>query len=204
MLPWLHHCSRGIGQPADGSGSEEVLLESGVIRPTSWSPDGKFILYDDFQKNHIMVLPMTGDRKPFPFLSTPSWNLFGVFSPDGKWVAYPSDESGRFEIYVRPFPGPGGQWQVSAGGGRAPRWRADGRELYYVTEDGRMMAATLATQGATFVPGTPVFLFQTHMPPTGVRPQYDVARDGRFLIVTELESAATEPIHVLLNWKPPK
>jgi Tol biopolymer transport system component len=104
---------------ADGSGSEELLLQSADLkRPDAWSPDGRFILFNSSQNNgDLMVLPMTGggDRKPYPFLSTRFNEEQGVFSPDGKWVAYQSNESGRYEIYVRPFPGPGGQWQISTG-----------------------------------------------------------------------------------------
>lgn len=151
-----------------------------------------------------MVAPLTGDRKPFPFLSTPFSEMQGVFSPDGKWVAYQSDESGRFEIYVRPFPGPGGQWQVSTGGGISPRWRADGRELYYVAPGDKMMVVAAVAQRLTFAPGTPEVLFQTtHMVQGIFKQRYDVGRDGRFLINTELESSSIEPIHLLLNWKPP-
>jgi hypothetical protein len=201
-------------KPADGSGSEVLLLQSAEYKyPDSWSPDGRFILYhylhpqnNNRQNNSrdLMVLPLTGDRKPFPFLSTPFDEQQGVFSPDGKWVAYQSDESGRDEIYVRPFPGPGGQWQVSTGGGTMPRWRADGKELFYLAPDGKLMAAAVVAQGATFVPGTPEALFQTHTPPRANKQQYDVARDGRFLINTELESTTNEPIHLLMNWKQPR
>ena len=197
-------------KPTDGSGSEEVLLESADgKRPNSWSPDGRFILYNSTQNNgDLMVLPLAdnqkpGDRKPFPFLRTPFNEQQGAFSPDGKWVAYQSDESGRFEVYVRPFPGPGGQWQVSTAGGSSPRWRADGKELYYLAPDLKLMAAAVVTQGASITPGTPEALFQTHIVVAPQKQQYDVARDGRFLINTELESATTEPIHLLLNWKPP-
>jgi len=151
-----------------------------------------------------MVLPMTGDRKPFPFLSTPFNEMQGVFSPDGKWVAYQSNESSRFEVYVRPFPGPGGQWQVSTGGGASPRWRADGKELYYLAPDSKLMAAAVVAQGTTFTAAAPEVLFQTHINQGGGnRQQYDVAKDGRFLIDTELQDTSTEPIHLLLNWKPP-
>ena len=150
------------------------------------------------------ALPLAAERKPYPFLSTQFFEGQGVFSPDGKWVAYQSNESGRNEIYVRPFPGPGGQWQISTGGGTSPRWRADGKELYYVAPDNKLMAAAAAVQGGTFVPGTPAALFQIH-PARGInKPQYDVSRDGRFLINTELQETSTEPIHLLLNWHPPK
>jgi hypothetical protein len=192
-------------KPADGSGSEELLFASAENKlPVSWSPDGRFILYRSVQNNgDLMVLPLTGDRKPYPFLSTPFNEENGVFSPDGKWVAYESNESGRDEIYVRPFPGPGGQWQVSTAGGIMPRWRADGKELYYLAPDQKLMAAGVTVQGASLAPGTPEALFQTHVAANINRQPYDVGRDGRFLIVTELESASTEPIHLLLNWHPP-
>ena len=192
-------------KPADGSGNEEILLQSAESkRPNSWSPDGRFILFDsDLNNGDLMVLPLTGDRKPFRFLSTPFNERQGVFSPDGKWVAYQSDESGRNEIYVRPFAGPGGKWQVSTGGGSSPRWRADGKELYFIAPDLKLMAAAAMAQAATFTPGTPEALFQTHLAPAAFTQQYDVSRDGRFLINTELQEASTEPIHLLLNWKPP-
>jgi Tol biopolymer transport system component/predicted Ser/Thr protein kinase len=192
-------------KPANGSGSEEALLQSTENKyPASWSPDGRFILYDSSQNNgDLMVLPLNGERKPFPFLSTPFNEMQGTFSPDGEWVAYQSNESGRFEIYVRPFPGPAGQWQISTGGGTSPRWRADGKELYYLAPDNKLMAAAIVVQGATFTPGTPVALFQTHIVQSFRRQNYDVARDGRFLIDTELQDSATEPIHLLLNWHPP-
>jgi serine/threonine-protein kinase len=123
-------------------------------------------------------------------------------------VAYQSNESGRDEIYVRPFPGPGGQWQVSPAGGSSPRWRAGGPvgeyELYYLAPDLKLMAAAVTVQGGSLAPGTPEALFQTHVVSIVTRQAYDVGRDGRFLIATEVESASTEPIHLLLNWKPPK
>jgi len=192
-------------KPANRSGSEEILLQSADDkRPNSWSPDGRFILYNSSQNDgDLMVLPLTGGRKPFPFLSTPFNEQQGTFSPDGKWVAYQSNESGRNEIYVRPFPGPGGQGQVSTGGGISPRWRADGKELYYVAPDLKLMAAAVVAQGTTFTPGPPEALFQTHIVGSVNKQQYDVSRDGRFLVNTDLESTSTEPIHLLLNWKPP-
>ena len=169
---------------ADGSDNERILLRSAELkRPNSWSLDGRFILYWAGNNNgELMVLPLTGDRKPYSFLSTPFNTQQGVFSPDGKWVAYQSDESGRFEVYVRPFPGPGGQSQVSGEGGHSPRWRPDGKELYYLAQDSKLMAAKVVVQGATFTAGTPEALFQTHINEATNRQQYDVGRDGRFLI----------------------
>ena len=189
---------------ADGLGEEEVLLQSNEFKiPNSWSPDGRFILYDSRQNNgDLMVLPVTGERKPFPFLSTPFKEEMGEFSPDGKWVAYDSDESGRFEVYVRPFPGPGAAWQVSTSGGNSPRWRADGKELYFMAPDSNLMAAPITTHGSAFAAGKPEALFRTHSIFVPSKQQYDVSRDGRFLFVTQLEDISAEPIHILLNWKP--
>jgi serine/threonine protein kinase len=193
-------------KPGDSSGSEQLLLQSADNkRPNAWSPDGRFLLYQSSQNNEdLMILPLFGDNQPYPFLSTPFNEGQGVFSPDGKWVAYQSNEGGRNEIYVRPFPGPGGQWQVSTGGGTSPRWRSDSKELYYLAPDNKLMAVAAAAQGGRFVPGTPQVLFQTHTASGANKPQYDVARDGRFLINTELQDAVTEPVHLLLNWHPPK
>ncbi len=190
---------------ANGTGSEQALMVSKDVKiPTSWSPDGQFLLYTTFLNNNdLMILPLTGDRKPLPFLSTPFTEQQGIFSPDGKWVAYQSNESGRFEVFVRPFPVSGGQWQVSTNGGTSPRWRADGLELYYQGPDNSIMAASAGVQNGAFAPGVPQALF---LPPIVVRPnkpQYDVARDGRFLINTEVPEASAEPIHLLLNWKQP-
>ena len=189
-------------KPANGSGTEDLLLQSPDFkRPNSWSPDGRYILYwVANNKGDLMVLPLSGGL-PFPFLSTPFNEQQGVFSPDGKWVAYQSDGSGSAEVYVRPFPGPGGEAQVSAGGGHSPRWRADGKELYYISPDLKLMAAKVRVQGAAFTAATPASLFQTHINQATNRPQYDVSRDGRFLILTDFPETSTEPIHLLVNWK---
>jgi Tol biopolymer transport system component len=191
-------------KPADGSGSEELLLQSPEDKaPNSWSPDGRFILFSSDRNNgDLMVLPTFGDRTPFPFYSAPFNERQGVFSPDGKWIAYQSNESGQFQISVRPFPGPGGRWQLSTGGGIMPRWRADGKELFYIAPDGRLMATTVTVHGQSLIAGAPEPLFTTHIAMALNKQHYDVSRDGRlFLIDTELET--TEPIHLLLNWKPP-
>ena len=189
---------------ADGSTDDRLLLQSPDLkRPNSWSPDGRCILYWAAQNNgDLMVVPLAGDRKPFPFVSTPFDEQQGVFSPDGRWVAYQSDESGQYEIYVRPFPGPGGASQISAGGGHSPRWRADGKELYYLSPDLKMMAAKVAARGTAFTAVAPESLFPTHTNQATNRQQYDVARDGRFLILTDLPNTSVEPIHLLLNWQP--
>jgi Tol biopolymer transport system component len=204
---------------SSGAGVEERLGASDQGRvPTSWSADGRFLLYEssDPQTNaDLWVVPMVGDRTASVFLKTPFREAKGAFSPDGRWVAYHSNESGRNEIYVRPFVPPGalgtatgtagGQWQVSTVGGIHPVWRPDGRELYYLNPAGAMMAAPITVTGTTLAPGTPVVLFPTRIVGGGVdlqHPrQYDVAPDGRFIINTVLGDAAA-PITLLQNWHP--
>ena len=156
----------------------------------------------------LWVLPVDGDRKPFAFLKTTFEEHRGQFSPDGRFVAYVSNESGPHQIFVRPFPGPGGQWQVSSTGGIQPRWSADGREIYYIAPDGKLMATSLIVKNGAIEPGTPTVLFQTRIPGGGTtaytRQQYDVSRDGRFLVNTTLDEGVTSPITLVLNWKPPE
>ena len=148
---------------------------------------------------------------PSVFLKTPFREGYSVFSPNGRWIAYHSNESGRHEIYVRPFVPPGaaagassGQRQVSTAGGIYPVWRPDGKELFYVDPLSAMMAAPIAVTGSSLEPGTPVRLFPTRIYGGGVEAQqgrqYDVAPDGRFLINMELDTAA--PITLLQNWNP--
>ncbi len=150
---------------------------------------------------------MAGDPKPWPFLNSTFYESGGTYSPDGHWVAYHSDESGRVEIYVRPFPGPGGQWQVSTAGGKDPRWRPDGKELYYIAPDSRLMAAPIASSGTALQPGLPTALFQPRIAGgggrlSGTRQQYDVAPDGRFLINVSVDEGTAAPITVITNWNP--
>lgn len=204
-------------KPSTGAGVEEMLLESLQDKGApGFSADGRFLVYTVFDPESggdLWVLPLQGDRNPFVFLKTNFRENYGQFSPDGRWLAYASDESGRREIYVRPFVAPAaagataqqnaGQWLVSTAGGIHPRWRHDGKELYYIGPDGEMMAAPITATGAALEPGTPVMLFQTRIVGGGVDfgRQYDVARDGRFLINTVLDDTAS-PITILQNWNP--
>jgi Tol biopolymer transport system component len=198
-------------KPASGAGSEELLLESAQTKVAQdWSADGRFISYhsnDPQTAWDLWMLPLDGDRKPFVFLQTAFDDRRGMFSPDGRWVAYQSNASGPYEVYVRPFPGPGGQWQVSTAGGVYPRWAPGGTELCYLAPDGTLMAAPITVNGPTLEPGRPAALFRTRIhgggTDTGATMQYDVARDGRFLINTVLEDAAA-PITLLQNWTPPR
>jgi dipeptidyl aminopeptidase/acylaminoacyl peptidase len=195
-------------KPSSGAGSEELLLESSLINlPFDWSPDGRFLLYASIDPKtgpDIWVLPLFGERKPFPFVA----RSFSVgdcqFSPDGRWVAYQSNESGRYEICVQPFPGPGGKWQVSTGGGIEPRWRRDGKELFYIAPESKLMAAPIQSADQTLEAGAPVALFQTRIVGGGTattKPQYAVAPDGqRFLINITADESTASPITIVTNW----
>jgi Tol biopolymer transport system component len=144
-------------------GAVDVLWEGGS--PISWSPDGRFVLYargTTPQTNDLWVLPLFGDRKPFPLVQAPFANMAARFSPDGPWVAYSSDESGRFQVYVVPFPGPGGKWQISTAGGQFPRWAQDGKEIFFLAPDNNLIAATVSSEGSGFEVGAVRLLFQTH------------------------------------------
>ena len=145
-------------------------------------------------------MPLAGDRKPIPFLKAQFAGVSGQFSPDGRWVAYSSTESGNAEVYVAPFPGPGGKWQVSTGGGTFPRWRRDGTEIYYSAMDNKLMAAAGNGRGSNFEVGAVKPLFGAPRPST-YRYHYAVSADGqRFLVNTPPAQSASAPITVVLNW----
>ncbi len=190
---------------SSGAGMEEPLLQDNLNKyPDSWSPDGKFVLYESSgpsRTSDLFVLPLTGDRKPFQILGSQfGGNDMGQISPDGRWVAYRSSESGRNEIYVAPFPGPGGKWQISSSGGFFPRWRHDGSEIFFLTVDGKLMAASVNGKSAGFDVGAVKTLYTTHTSFVAGYP-FDVSADGqRFLINTIPEQATAAPITVVLNW----
>jgi Tol biopolymer transport system component len=186
---------------ADGSGSDQELAEAGedAFNSLDWSPDGKYILTRRHNELWYLTLP---DRAQKPLIQ--GWVVKAAqFSPDGRWVAYASNESGSMEVYVAPFPVANGKWQVSTGGGQEPRWRKDGKELFYLSPDSKMMAATVSA-GASFASGSPVVLFQTHrrIPISSQDTfSYDVSADGqKFLIATQVDDSAVAPLSVLLNW----
>jgi serine/threonine protein kinase len=188
---------------SSGAGAEEVLLEDNFDKyPEGWSPDGRFILYASLGGPtgfDLFALPLFGDRKPIPFLQTQFNEISGRFSPDGRWVAYSSNESGRYEVYVTPFPGPGGKWQISTAGGVWPRWRRDGNEIFYLAPGRALMAASVNGKGSSFDVGAVKLLFQTRA--VGQVDRYAVSADGqRFLINTAPEQEASVPITVVLNW----
>jgi hypothetical protein len=179
------------------------------LYPFSLSPDGRYVVYIEYSPppTHLAVLSLTGDRKPLALPLGTYGTTLGQVSPDGRWMAYASTESGRFEVYVRGFPAPGGKQQISKDGAVAPRWRGDSRELYYYAFDGRMMAVPVGGT-TTLEVGTSVPLFSTRLlngPSSlfGFRAQYDVTRDGqRFLLNLPAEDAAAPPptLTVLANW----
>jgi Tol biopolymer transport system component/predicted Ser/Thr protein kinase len=187
---------------SSGAGGEELLLRSETAKYVlDWSPDGRFIAYesqDPKTGTDLWMLPLFGDRKPFPLLQTEFNEGQGQFSPDGRWMAYVSDESGKREVYVQTFPASGGKWQISDAGGAYPRWRRDGKELFYVTAGQKLMAVTVQTD-STFQAGRPHALFE----PRFFQPviPYAVSADGqRFLVNTPLEEDNSSPVTVVLNW----
>ncbi len=185
----------------DGAQEEKSVLHEDIDKfPNDWSRDGKYILYTRHTDLWFESLPKLEKSL---FLKAPSVLRNGQFSPDGKWVAYASNETGKWEIYVTSFPEPRGKWQVSVSGGEQPRWRSDGKELFYLSSDSKMMAVPVTT-GANFEARTPVALFQaTPRQPIPIFDLfvYDVSRDGqRFLINTQVKQAETQPMSVVLNW----
>jgi Tol biopolymer transport system component len=190
-------------RPSDGSGKEEVIHPGNEQPryPTDWSPDGKVLTYYEsgLGTREIWMLPLTGERKPYPFLQSQFSQLGALFSPDGKWVAYFSIESGRPEIYVVPFPGPGGKWQVSTGGGTWPRWRRDGKEIFYLSPDNKVMAAEVKPSGSSFEIGTVRALFETRPYRAGGAP-FDVTADGQRFIVLYAAEQPTAAITLVVNW----
>ena len=199
--------------PSTGAGTEELLLETPNNKiAQDWSRDGRFLLYvetDPKTSRDLWVLPLTGnERKPRVFVNTPYEERGGQFSPDGRWIAYETNESGIFQVVVQPFPEPSHKWPISTTGGTQPRWRGDGKELYFIAPDGKLMAVPVTAQGATFEAGTPVTLFPTRIASAAGgaagKQQYAVSRDGRFLINQTVEESTTTPITLILNWKPPK
>ena len=198
-------------KPSNGSGAEERLVESPNNKaPQDWSKDGRWLVYYELNPvtgRDVWALDMTSPGRPARVVAnTPANELLAQLSPDGRWVAYQTNESGRFEVVVQPFPDAGGRWQVSTGGGVAPRWRADGKELYFLSPNATLMAVPVTAAGTSFEAGTPVGLFPTRIVNGGTvtqnRPQYAVARDGRFLINEPVADATATPITLILNWQP--
>jgi Tol biopolymer transport system component len=191
-----------VSRPTGGSGSEVTLASDPVEfqAPMEFSPDGEFLLFSKRknERDDLWILPLGGGGKPRPLLATPALEPLARFSPNGRYVAYQSDEIGRFEIYVAGFPVPGSRWQISQNGGVEPRWSRNGKELFFFAPDNRLMAAQLKTDGPSFEVGAIEPLFQTRS--MGFSYRYDVSSDGkRFLVVAGLPQDLS-PITLVTNW----
>jgi dipeptidyl aminopeptidase/acylaminoacyl peptidase len=197
-------------KPATGAGDEQRLFASSDDKiPSDWSRDGRVLLYVNENKNtgrDLWALPIQpqGVGTPFPLARTRFAEDQGQFSPDGKWIAYRTNESGQNEIYVQAFPGPGGKARVSTEGGSQPRWRRDGKELFFVAPDNRLMVVPVArpSNGLALNVGAPVALFATRLALMGApKHQYAVAADGqRFLMVVSADETIAPPITIVQNW----
>jgi Tol biopolymer transport system component len=195
-------------KPINGIGQDEALDKNpaALKEPRDWSRDGKNLIEVAVSDNKlsIWVLPLSpkeagSDRKPFPYVHDQFNELGGKLSPNGQWMAYSSDESGRLEIYVQTFPKPGGKWPVSTNGGMVPVWSRDGKELYFIGQDGKLMAVDVKSgPGGSFEAGTPKDLFDPHFGGDEAD-TFDVSKDGRFLIPTVIEQSGA-PITVVVNW----
>jgi dipeptidyl aminopeptidase/acylaminoacyl peptidase len=182
-----------------------VLVSDNDKNVEDWSWAGKYLVYNQGQSSDpkdIYLLPVNGERRPIPFATGPYSEDNGAISPNGRWLAYRSGESGPMQIYVQPVPGagmPAGKWQVSTAGGSQPQWRRDGKELYFVSRD-KVWAVRVKTEGPSFEAGTPVALFSFRAGPS-LRNHFTVTADGqRFLVDTPAEVGDTEQFNVLLNW----
>ncbi len=190
---------------SSGAGSEEPILKSSDRKyPSDWSLDGRFILYLQNSPNtqwDLWVLPLFGDRQPIPFLQTKFNERRGVFSPDARWIAYDSDESGSYQVCVQSFP-PGSKWQISSEvgssseGGSSLHWRRDGKELFFLSANGKLMAVEVKASASGVEFSVPRPLFEAHS-----TVGYAVTADGqRFLLNTPVEESASAPITVVMNW----
>jgi len=190
-------------KPVGGGSKEQLLLSmESSAEADRWSSDGRFILFDYFGAQagggDVWAVPVSGDRKPFPVVQGPATDVWGTFSADGRWVAYESDESGRGEIYVVPFPGPGGKWQVSTGGGVSAIW-PNGDELFYLTPDNRVIAVKFDVQGANFRVGKSRELFSGRG--FGNSTGQDMSPDGkRWLFALPVDQVNASPLMLVTNW----
>ena len=196
-------------KPTSGAGEAELVLpqnqQSFLARPLDWSHDKQFLLYQKDEPNRsfdIWVLPLNKEQEPFPLLATEFRESGGRFSPDGRWVAYEGNRSGRVEVYIRPFPKADRETKISTEGGSAVRWRGDGKELYYIAPDGTLMAVPM--EGGEAI-GVPKALFPTRMqrsPAGNHGPTYDVTSDGqRFLVANLTEEAGRQTVTVITDWR---
>jgi Tol biopolymer transport system component len=205
MFTSEHKGIRGIYQKsADGLGNTELAFANKVQVGSidDWSPDSRYALYEDAAtRTNLWVLPLFGQRKPFAFVQGEFNTLAGQFSPNGRYVAYTSDESGRPEVYVQTFPEHLGKWQVSTSGGTEPMWRPDGNELFYLKPDDTLVSVNVKTSGGEFQAGIPKPLFQVKLITGRGRNRYVVSPDGqRFLMIVATGEANPSPITVVVNW----
>jgi Tol biopolymer transport system component len=189
---------------ASGAGTETPIYKTGAtLLPTDWSRDGRFIVYAQGgvrRELQLWVLPLSGGRAPVSLPATGASEEQGSFSPDGRWIAYTSNETGGEEVYVRDFPATGAKWQISKAGGSHARWRGDGKELFYVAPDAKLMAVGVNSAHAIEV-GPTQTLFQTSIPLPARAYSYTATADGqRFLVVTPMEDPAPAPVTVVLDW----
>ena len=192
---------------ADGTGATKPLVvdDADDVQPT-WSSDGRYLIYQRLARKaqstwEIWAKPLFGEGKAFPVLQNPPY-LQGepVLSPDGKWLVHDSDETGRFEVYVTPFLHGGGKWQVSADGGLCPRWRGDGREIFYLSLDDKIMSADISEQGPSVVIGQVRALFQAHPVPGSPNCFFDVTRDGKKFVIATQTAEGSRPLTLVVNW----
>ena len=193
-----------------GSGSDEFFAggednDNRALYPNDTSSDGRFLTYTQVSPDgyDLSVASLSGDAKKIPFLALPANEVQGRFAPNGRWLAYASDESGKFEVYVRPFPVGSDQHLISVAGGMQPEWRRDGKELFYISADRKLMAVPVTTEGSTFSNGSPRALFDVQMPePIPPYPtDYAVAMNGqRFLVNTVVDQPVRPVLTVIVNW----
>lgn len=201
-------------KPVSGPGEGQVLFEgtrNEALTTRQWTPDGRYILFlrqsNSPQTSALWAVPLFGDSKPFRVVNSIASETHGRVSPDGKWLAYATNETGKLQVVVEPFPNVSGaksrKWQISADGGLDPKWRRDGHELYYLTLDAKLMAVPVKTD-VKFEAGQPAFLFRTPVVIQGALPinrRYDVSSDGeRFLMIAAPRATSSTPITLVLNW----
>jgi Tol biopolymer transport system component len=193
----------------NGTSLEKPLLDSGAESgtgvPSNASMDGKYLIYRRASPTFgIWVLPLVGARTPSVFAESLAFQTQGQLSPDDHWMAYTTDQNGAAEVFVQPFPASGGKYRISPSGGTDPKWRPDGKELFYVAPDGKLMAVSVTADATTFVPGTPQTLFDLHGPTAFNRftaKNYAPSRDGhRFLVNRIVGDLPRAPMTVMLNW----
>ena len=219
----VHRCGRTDGQwiaytrvggkvnlyrrPSNGTGQEELLLEGNSTNrlASDWSPDGKSLLFavgDLASGGQIWMLPLTGDRKPVPLVQGAFVSTSARFSPDGHWIAYTSDESGRPEVYVIPFGGGEGKWQISSAGGTQPMWRRDNKELFYWSAENTLVSVPIALKTGVVELGAshPLFRLSNTVGTVGLAGPYDVTTDGQRFVVITTPQQASKPITLVTNW----